>query len=109
MTTAMTERHHPRARFHAAAGARVLTTGMSVAAAVGLVGAMGVAARGQPTQTSEPSTVIIRQVVVPQGRSVIYVQEEGAPPEARSVELPVTPRPVVGDVLAPPATQSRGS
>ena len=102
MTTAMTERHHPRARFHAAAGARVLTTGMSVAAAVGLMGAMGVAARGQPTQTSEPSTVILRQVVVPQGRSVIYVHEEGAPPEARSVELPVTPRPVVGDVLAPP-------
>ena len=109
MTTAMTERPHPRSRVHAAAGARVLTTGMSVAAAVGLVGAMGVAARGQRTRTSEPSTMILHHVVVPQGRSVIYVQEESAPLEARSVELPVTPRPVVGDVLAPPTTQSRGS
>ena len=97
---------------HPASGARVLTTGISVAAGIGLVGAMGFAARAQESQPPPAVQTIVRQVVVPQpqGETVIYVQQ-GAQPAAElaTVQIPVNPQPVEQVVAQQAATQSQGS
>ena len=103
---------------HPASGARVLTTGISVAAGIGLIRSIGLAARAQETPAPVPET-IVQQVVVsqPQGETVIYIQQGSQTPQQTAqltpqqtrVEIPAAPQPVQQVVTAPAATQSQGS
>ncbi len=94
---------------------KALVTGVSVAAGLSLVGAMGAAAK---SPTPQPQTVIHR-VVVPQIDPTVIVVRTGAgfeapPSTVADVPLPAmpTPDPVPTPVTAPeppPPTQSAGS
>ena len=106
----MTDRPRPVTKVHAAARARVLTLGISVAAGVGLIGSMALAARADQATPSVAETTIIQRVVVTadQGETIIYVQR-GSTASPHTVEIPWNPRPVQAVVAAPPVTQSQGS
>ena len=100
-----------RRKAHPAAGARIFTTGITVAAGVGLVGWMALAAQVEANTPPPPAETVIRQIVVPQanGETVIYVQQLSQGEQRTTVEIPVNPQPVQQVVKTPAATQSQGS
>ena len=109
------QRDRPQARARKkvppAAGARILTTGITVAAGVGLVGSMALAAQVEANTPPPPAETIIRHIVVPQanGETVTYVPQPSQAEQQTTVEVPANSQPVRQVVKTPAATQSQGS